>query len=52
MKPLKTKIQPFVAWAGGKTQLLPEIKQEINRAGKFEKYYEPFVGGGAVLLKS
>lgn len=50
MKPLKTKIQPFVAWAGGKTQLLSEIKQEISRAGKFETYYEPFVGGGAVFF--
>ena len=46
----KTKIQPFVAWAGGKQQLLPEIKREIKRAGSFTTYYEPFVGGGSVLF--
>lgn len=47
---MTVKIKPFVAWAGGKQQLLPEIEQEINRAGKFTTYYEPFVGGGAVLF--
>lgn len=45
-----TRIQPFVAWAGGKQQLLPEIRKEIKRAGNFATYYEPFVGGGSVLL--
>lgn len=47
---MKDKIQPFVAWAGGKSQLLPEIESEIKRAGQFDTYYEPFVGGGAVLF--
>lgn len=45
-----TRIQPFVAWAGGKQQLLPEIRKEIKRAGNFGTYYEPFVGGGSVLF--
>ena len=45
-----TKIKPCVAGASGKQQLLPEIEQEINRAGDFATYYEPFVGGGAVLF--
>lgn len=45
-----TRIQPFVAWAGGKQQLLPEIRKEIKRAGHFKSYYEPFVGGGSVLF--
>lgn len=44
------RIQPFVAWAGGKQQLLAEIKKEIKRAGNFATYYEPFVGGGSVLF--
>lgn len=44
------RIQPFVAWAGGKQQLLVEIKKEIKRAGNFATYYEPFVGGGSVLF--
>lgn len=43
-------IKPFVGWAGGKSQLLPEIETEIKRAGQFDAYYEPFVGGGAVLF--
>lgn len=38
---------PFVKWAGGKRQLLPELLQRIP---KFSTYCEPFVGGGAVLF--
>ena len=41
-------IKPFVKWAGGKRQLLPEIKR--NLPSKIKNYYEPFVGGGAVFL--
>lgn len=40
--------QPFLKWAGGKRQLLPEIKQHIP---KYNTYYEPFVGAGAVLFE-
>lgn len=41
-------VKPFVKWAGGKRQLLPEIKR--NLPSKIKNYYEPFVGGGAVFL--
>lgn len=41
-------VKPFVKWAGGKRQLLPEIKKYIPK--KINKYYEPFAGGGAVFL--
>jgi len=41
-------VKPFVKWAGGKRQLLPEISKYIPTGVK--KYYEPFVGGGAVFL--
>jgi DNA adenine methylase len=41
-------VVPFVKWAGGKRQLLPEI---INlMPDKYSTYYEPFVGGGAVIF--
>ncbi|MDY4128501.1 DNA adenine methylase, partial [Peptostreptococcus porci] len=41
-------ITPFVKWAGGKRQLLPKIKELLPE--RFETYYEPFVGGGALLF--
>ncbi len=40
---------PFVKWAGVKRQLLPQIKKRIPE--KYNKYYEPFVGGGAVVFE-
>lgn len=38
---------PFLKWAGGKTQLLDELEAHIPT---FEKYYEPFLGGGALFF--
>lgn len=40
---------PFVKWAGGKRQLLPQIKERMPE--KYNNYYEPFVGGGAVTFE-
>jgi DNA adenine methylase len=40
--------KPFVKWAGGKRQLLPIIANYIP--SKFERYFEPFLGGGAVFF--
>lgn len=40
--------QPFLKWAGGKRQLLPEIRKYIP--AKYGTYFEPFVGAGAVLF--
>lgn len=42
-------VAPVVKWVGGKRQLLPEIKKYIPT--KFTTYYEPFIGGGAVLFE-
>lgn len=42
------EVQPFLKWAGGKRQLLPEIRKYIPK--KIHTYYEPFVGAGAVLF--
>lgn len=41
-------MKPLVKWAGGKRQLLPEIRKRVLQ--QFDAYYEPFVGGGAVLF--
>ena len=42
------QLQPFVKWAGGKRQLLKLIRENLPQ--KFSGYYEPFLGGGAVLF--
>ena len=42
-------IKPFVKWAGGKTQLLETIEKHLPE--HFNRYFEPFVGGGALLFK-
>ena len=41
-------VKPFIKWAGGKSQLLEVIRDKYPET--IEKYCEPFVGGGAVLL--
>ena len=43
------ELHPFVKWAGGKTQLLEIISSHLPES--FGHYYEPFIGGGALLLK-
>ena len=46
------KPKPFVKWAGGKTQLLPTIRDAYPEelGVSITKYAEPFIGGGAVLF--
>lgn len=44
-------VKPFLKWAGGKGQLLPEIERYYPFDDKaITRYAEPFVGGGAVLF--
>lgn len=38
----------FIKWAGGKKQLLEQFKPYFPK--KIERYFEVFVGGGAVLF--
>lgn len=41
-------LQPILKWAGGKRQLIPQLEEHFPET--FTEYYEPFVGGGAVLF--
>ena len=46
--------KPFLKWAGGKKQLLSTIEErlpeEIKKTHKIDKYFEVFVGGGALFF--
>ena len=48
------KNKPFLKWAGGKTQLLlvleENLPENIKRSKTFETYVEPFVGAGAFFI--
>ncbi|WP_284012901.1 DNA adenine methylase [Halobaculum litoreum] len=41
-------VEPILKWAGGKRQLLSEITAQFPVT--FDRYHEPFVGGGAVFF--
>lgn len=43
------KLAPILKWVGGKKQIFPEIQKRLPK--KFNKYFEPFVGGGYVFLQ-
>jgi len=41
--------KPFLKWVGGKTKLVPELVEMFPK--KFDNYFEPFVGGGALFYE-
>lgn len=43
------RMKPFTKWTGGKRKLLPILTELIP--DDFNRYYEPFIGGGALLFK-
>lgn len=51
MKTCDAKPRPFLKWAGGKTQLLLELRKRIPASWNPERdwYFEPFVGAGALF---
>lgn len=44
-----TLVVPVVKWVGGKRQIIDEIIKYVPDS--FSTYYEPFLGGGAVLFE-
>ncbi|SDF17358.1 Dam family site-specific DNA-(adenine-N6)-methyltransferase [Desulfovibrio legallii] len=50
--PADMPIKPFLKWAGGKSQVLTDIRKQypLELGKRITKYAEPFVGGGAVLF--
>ena len=47
-RPMARAARPFLKWAGGKQQLLAQY--EAFFPDEFNRYFEPFVGGGAVFF--
>lgn len=46
---ISKELKPVTKWVGGKRQLLPELVKRIPQS--YNRYFEPFVGGGALLFK-
>ena len=44
----KLQAKPFLKWVGGKSKLVPLLKERFP--SEYNDYYEPFLGGGALFF--
>jgi DNA adenine methylase len=42
--------RPFLKWAGGKGQLLAQLRPLLPAVGTYGRYFEPFAGGAALFF--
>jgi DNA adenine methylase len=47
--PFRATARPFLKWAGGKRQLLPQYLRLLPTT--YSRYFEPFLGGGALFFQ-
>lgn len=45
---IQMEVKPFVKWAGGKQQLITQFEEYLPQ--HINRYFEPFVGGGAIFF--
>lgn len=44
----KAEMKPVLKWAGGKSQIIDQLTAKMPK--RYNNYFEPFIGGGAVFL--
>ena len=47
---MRTVSRPFLKWAGGKRQLIPQLLETTMPLRWIRRYHEPFLGGGALFV--
>lgn len=46
----KQPLKPFLKWAGGKRRLIAQYQAYFPDFQEINRYYEPFIGGGAIFF--